>query len=90
MALNGASFIARRDDPGGCPGDGWQLLVKQGKTGAVGEKGERGDRAPRISSWRLDRERYMAVPVLTDGSEGPTLELRALFEQFMKETSSDG
>jgi hypothetical protein len=24
VALNGGSFIARRDDPGECPGEGWQ------------------------------------------------------------------
>jgi hypothetical protein len=47
VALGGASFIARRDDPGPCPGDGWQLIAAQGKRGNAGErgpvgKGERG------------------------------------------------
>jgi hypothetical protein len=46
--LNGASFAARRDNPGPCPGEGWQLIAAQGKRGnpgergAVGQKGERG------------------------------------------------
>jgi hypothetical protein len=31
--LNGASFIARRDRPGPCPGEDWQLLAGQGKRG---------------------------------------------------------
>jgi hypothetical protein len=33
VARNGASFVARRDNPGTCPGDGWQLLSSQGKRG---------------------------------------------------------
>ena len=28
VALNGCSFIARRDDPGECPGDGWQFPMR--------------------------------------------------------------
>lgn len=44
VALNGGSFIALCDDPGPCPGDGWQLLARQGKAGAPGMRGERGER----------------------------------------------
>lgn len=36
VALNGASFVARHDNPGSCPGDGWQLLAAQGKRAARG------------------------------------------------------
>lgn len=48
VALNGASFAARRDDPGACPGEGWQLIAAQGKQGKPGERGrgERGERGP--------------------------------------------
>jgi hypothetical protein len=48
VVLNGASFAARRDDPGLCPGDGWQLIAAQGKRGNVGERGAgaRGERGP--------------------------------------------
>lgn len=42
VALNGASFAARRDNPGPCPGDGWQLIAGQGKQGKPGERGEAG------------------------------------------------
>jgi hypothetical protein len=42
--LNGGAFAARRDNPGPCPGDGWQLMASQGKQGKPGEKGPRGDR----------------------------------------------
>lgn len=43
VALNYASFVAKQDNPGPCPGDGWQLMAGQGKRGAPGEKGEKGD-----------------------------------------------
>jgi hypothetical protein len=42
VALDGAAFIARRDNPGVCPGDGWQLLSRHGQPGRRGETGERG------------------------------------------------
>jgi hypothetical protein len=44
VALDGGAFIALRDDPGDCPGDGWRLLVARGKPGKPGERGERGER----------------------------------------------
>lgn len=33
VILNGASFVALHDNPGACPGPGWQLLAAQGKRG---------------------------------------------------------
>jgi hypothetical protein len=48
VALNGGSFIARSDNPGPCPGTGWQLLASQGK---------RGDKGPGGSAWREGRTR---------------------------------
>ena len=80
VALDGASFLARKDDPGKCPGDGWQLMAKQGQRGVAGPRGERGRDAPVIRSWELDREHYTATPIMSDGTKGPPLELRALFE----------
>jgi hypothetical protein len=43
VALNGGSFVALRDNPGDCPGEGWQLVSGRGKTGEKGLKGDRGD-----------------------------------------------
>src|SRR5262245_2646893 len=89
VALNGGCFIARKDAPGPCPGSGWQLLASQGKRGVAGARGERGERGPTGSSgatirdWKIDRARYVATPVMSDGSEGPPLELHGLFEQFL-------
>ncbi len=44
VALNGASFAARCDNPGPCPGEGWQIMAMQGKRGAPGETGKPGQK----------------------------------------------
>jgi hypothetical protein len=93
VAYNGASFAARKSAPGTCPGPDWQLLAKIGKAGPRGERGitglrgERGEAAPVIRSWEVDRARYVATPIMSDGSSGSPLDLHALFEQFLLETS---
>jgi hypothetical protein len=47
VACDGASFIARRDDPGPCPRDGWQMLASRGKAGDKGQPGPRGEKGER-------------------------------------------
>ena len=77
-----------------CPGDGWRLLAAQGKRGVAGERGPQGPAGPpakdalTIERWQLDRTNYRAIPVMSDGSMGPALDLRGLFEQFFNETSA--
>lgn len=62
VALNGASFVAKRDNPGPCPGEGWQLIASQGKQGKPGErgtpgqKGERGEAGFPVVSAEIDNE----------------------------------
>jgi hypothetical protein len=94
VALNGGSFVALKDKPGPRPGSGWQLIASQGRRGVAGEKGERGERGAKgdtglkgvtICDWKIDRARYVATPIMSDGSQGPPLELRGLFEQFFSE-----
>ena len=94
VASGGSSWVALKDSPGTIPGPGWQLIASQGKRGVAGEKGERGERGPQgnpglsgatIRGWKIDRERYVATPVMSDGRDGPPLELRGLFEQFWLE-----
>jgi hypothetical protein len=96
VTFDGASYIAGRDDPGICPGDGWQLIAARGargQKGSPGPRGEKGDNGERgepgvtIEAWPLDRERYRASPRMSNGTVGPMLELRGLFEQFQWETS---
>jgi hypothetical protein len=98
VMVNGSSFVALKDNPGSCPDSGeWHLLASRGSRGhrgaegargSMGLRGERGAAAPTIKSWLLDRARYTATPMMSDGSIGSTLELRALFEQFLAETSN--
>ena len=95
--VGGSSFVALKNAPGPCPGDDWHLLASRGsrghrgdsgERGIMGLRGERGAAAPTIQSWLLDRTRYVVTPIMSDGSTGPALELRALFEQFFLETSN--
>jgi len=96
VMINGSSFVALKDNPGLCPDSGdWHLLASRGSRGQrgaegarglMGLRGERGAAAPTIQSWLLDRARYTATPIMSDGSRGSSLELRALFEQFFAET----
>jgi hypothetical protein len=76
VACNGASFVARQDNPGPCPGPGWQMIAAQGKRGVAGERGKD---APRIVGWVVDRAAYTVAPRFSDNSLGPVLELRELF-----------
>jgi hypothetical protein len=94
-ALNGSSFIARKDDPGQCPGSGWQLHASAGRAGGRGERGEQGSRGPAgergpkgmpgasIVGWHIDPANYAAIPLMSDGKHGPALELREIFKQFV-------
>jgi hypothetical protein len=96
VMVGGSSFVALKDKPGHCPGDDWHLLCSRGsrghrgdsgERGLMGLRGERGIAAPSIQSWCLDRTRYTATPIMSDGSIGPSLELRGLFEQFYAEVN---
>jgi hypothetical protein len=80
VALDGGSFIALKDAPGPCPGPGWQLFASRGKRGPAGQTGERGERGAKgdpgssgatICGWKIDRARYLATPLTSDGGEGP-------------------
>src|SRR5262249_30797468 len=100
VVVNGSSFASLKDAPGPCPGDDWRLLSGRGSRGGKGEIGERGPRGEKgehgapgadaltIVSWMLDRARYRAIPMMSNGKPGPELELRGLFEQFQLETSN--
>jgi hypothetical protein len=37
--------------------------------------------------WFIEREKFRATPVMSDGSHGPALDLRDLFVEFQKQTS---
>jgi hypothetical protein len=70
-AMNGGSFIALQDDPGTCPGPGWQLLTSPGKRGQKGEDGRRGEPGPAGPQpvALVPDEDGRLVLTLSDGSE---------------------
>lgn len=70
VALNGASFVAKRDNPGPCPGDGWQLMAIQGKQGKPGDRGApgpRGEVGPSLTDATID-DRGLMTLTNADGS----------------------
>jgi hypothetical protein len=79
VALDGSSFMSRKDGAGKCPGEDWQLVAR-GARGVAGPKGDRGPPGNVIVGWIVDRSTFRITPKLSDNSLGPPLELRALFE----------
>jgi hypothetical protein len=67
-----------RDGARGVPG-------RDGQQGPIGPRGERGDRgapAPRLATWNIDEDRFIATPVFGDGSTGAPLNLLPLFQSY--------
>jgi Collagen triple helix repeat (20 copies) len=86
VTFNGSEWRAKRDNPGLLPGDGWQLAGQAGSRGKSGDRGERGPAgpaAPTIIEWAM--KGYHAVPIMSDGSLGPALDLREVFELYHAE-----
>src|SRR6516165_4087029 len=81
VAKDGGTFVARRNHPGPLPGDGWQLMARQGARGIAGERGAPGRDATRITGWIVDRSTYRVTPRLSDNTLGPALELGELLAQ---------
>jgi hypothetical protein len=96
VSFDGAAYVAKSDDPGLCPGEGWERLSKRGQRGRRGEavrgpqgekgaKGDKGDDALEIVNWHIDSVNYRVVRFTNSGQAGKPLELRALFERFLEE-----
>jgi hypothetical protein len=63
VTLNGGAFVAKSEHPGSCPGEGWQLIARQGSGGKPGERGPvgpKGERATEVRPWSLWRSMRMA------------------------------
>lgn len=72
VSLNGGAFVAKADDPGPCPGAGWQLMASQGKAGKPGERGmpgrgDRGEAGPPVVAMHANGEGLLTL-VNADGS----------------------
>lgn len=61
---DGSAFVALRDDPGPCPGDGWQVIAvrgSRGKPGTDGAKGERGKPGSPVVAIEVDDNGLLTV-----------------------------
>ena len=67
--------------PMGAPGP----MGPPGLPGQNGAQGPAGPPGPTIVSWHIDRERYRAIPILSDGLPGPELNLWPLFEPLFQQ-----
>jgi hypothetical protein len=87
VSFDGAGYIARSDDPGLCPGEGWEPLSQRGQRGRKGEairgpqgekgaRGDKGDDALEIVNWHIDPVNCRAIPFMNNGKPGKPLELR--------------
>ena len=76
VVLDGGAFVARCDDPGPCPGEGWQLIVARGKPGRPGDRGPQGERGapgvpgPAVTGLELDHTGMMTLT----NADGSTVE----------------
>lgn len=61
VATGGAGFIARHDNPGRCPGEGWQMIAAQGKRGPPGEPGPPGPPAARIAEASISNDGLLTL-----------------------------
>ena len=72
VAVNGSSFVATEDNPGQCPGTGWQLPASAGSRGGRGPVGPRGEHgaeaaAPGIKMLHLDPKDYVLSLIMESG-----------------------
>jgi hypothetical protein len=67
----------KRGERGPCGADG-----APGPRGEKGDRGERGASAPAVIEWRPDSETFSLQAILSDGSTGPMIALRPLFESY--------
>jgi hypothetical protein len=47
-----------------------QLMRCRSERGVPGARGPKGEPAPQIAAWKIDSERYRAVPFYSDGQTG--------------------
>jgi len=89
VTWHGSEWRARCDNPGALPSEGWALAGQAGSRGKPGERGERGMPGPpgaTIVSWEM--RDFRIVPVMSDGSVGPALDLREFFATYDAERAA--
>jgi hypothetical protein len=86
-SIQEAARVASRGEQGiagprGIPGP-------PGSEGRIGPQGPAGRDAAMVAAWEPNGERFTITPVFTDGTRGPPLILRPLFEQYDAATADE-
>ena len=61
VMLNGASFAARADNPGPCPGEGWQMISEKGRAGERGQQGPKGPPGRGLAGAAVDEQGLLTL-----------------------------
>jgi integrin beta 3 len=87
VACDGSLWIARCDDPGPLPGDGWMLAAKAGSRGKPGERGPQGPKGtPGIGVAGGSCDGYMLRLTLDDGRT-VEIDLTPAFDRYHEAAS---
>jgi hypothetical protein len=94
VTLDRAWLVAKCDAPGPCPGPNWLAgpIGKRGDKGLPGERGPQGlkgengkdgqDAKESVIDFKVDPRSYSLILIMSDGSVGGEISLRALFDQY--------
>ena len=94
VTLDRAWLVAKCDAPGPCPGPNWLAgpIGKRGDKGLPGERGPQGlkgengkdgqDAKESVIDFKVDPRSYSLILIMSDGSIGGEISLRALFDQY--------
>ena len=61
VALNGGSFVARRSNPGNCPGDGWRPLPSKAKRAQPAERATEANAGQPVSHSQLGSSTWPTI-----------------------------
>jgi hypothetical protein len=83
VALDGGSYVALRDDPGPCPGDGWRAWCQRGKPGKPGDPGPKSTEPgpPGVGIADISVDGFALIVSLTDGGT-IVRDMRPMFEEY--------
>ena len=88
VAHDGSEWVAKHDDPGLLPGDGWMLSARAGSKGKTGDKGAQGPRGEKgadgVGLKEIAVRDFAIVLELTDGRTHK-IDLRDMFVRYNEE-----
>lgn len=87
VAHDGSEWIARKDDPGPLPGDGWMLAAKAGSRGKPGERGPQGPKGEPGIGIKGGFCKDYALKLMLDDGRSVTIDFRPMFDRYDVERS---